>query len=223
MSPLWFWAVRVRGPETASIWLWLAGMTAAAFVGGRLYSHSLLLMVPPLAVLGGVGADRWLEKPSVRRKPILVLVSFEALSFFLAACLVNPSVGSFWRASPNYAAAAEFVERSTKNDEPVFVWGWFTALYVESDRCPATRFVYTHVLSGADADHPTWHNVPEAWPMLLDDLRASRPRYVLDTSPGAYGFTSFPPERYPPLWSFLQENYEVDRTIEGVRIFRRTR
>ena len=48
------------------------------------------------------------------------------------------------------------------------------------------------------------------------------PPFILDTSPGDYNFQPYPMERYPQLWEFVQRRYALDRTVEGVRIYRRT-
>ncbi len=111
----------------------------------------------------------------------------------------------------------------TRPDDRLFVWGWFPALYVDADRCPASRFVYTHLLTGARSQSGATtrgHLVPEAWPMLMDDLTHARPAYILDTSPGRYDYP-FPPENYPPLARLLSSAYVLDADIEGIRIFKR--
>jgi hypothetical protein len=93
---------------------------------------------------------------------------------------------------------------------------------VDADRCPASRFVYTHLLSGARSQKGATtrgHLVPEAWPMLLDDLQRARPAYILDTSPGRYDYP-FPPEQYPALAQLLASDYRLETEIEGIRVFR---
>jgi hypothetical protein len=94
---------------------------------------------------------------------------------------------------------------------------------VDANRCPASRFVYTHLLTGARSQSGATtrgHLVPEAWPMLMDDLQRARPAYILDTSPGHYDYP-YPPEQYPPLARFLSSGYTLDAELEGIRIFRR--
>ena len=77
------------------------------------------------------------------------------------------------------------------------------------------------MLSGANATGAERnHNVPEGWAMLMADLAAAPPAYVLDTSPGDYNY-GFPPEGYPQLWDFLAARYQVETTVAGVRMFRR--
>ena len=65
MSPLLFLGRRVRWRGGALVvWLWLAAMTGAALIGGRMYGHYFLLTVPPLSVLAGVGGAEWLTAAS---------------------------------------------------------------------------------------------------------------------------------------------------------------
>jgi 4-amino-4-deoxy-L-arabinose transferase-like glycosyltransferase len=227
VSPLVLLAMWARQVVTAPLWWWLAGMTGAALMGGRMYGHYFLLMVPALAALGGIGADLWLGEPSpvaTRRKRLLTAVTtVGAIGFLLSACLVEPATGAFWSPRPDYLQAADYVKRTTRPDDRVFVWGWFPPLYVMADRCPSTRFVYTHVLSGGQTQGSASkaHNVTEGWEMLMSDLGREPPSYIMDTSAGEYGFEAFPIQNFSRLWSFVQSGYEVDTEIAGVRIYKR--
>ena len=225
MSPLLFLGRRVpwRG-EAQVVWLWLAAMTGAALIGGRMYGHYFLLTVPPLAVVAGTGGVAWLATASRgERRGLAALVATMACGFTTAAWLFRGATDSWLTLKPDYRAAAAYVRARTQPDDQLFVWGWFPALYVDADRCPASRFVYTHLLTGARAQSGATtrgHLVPEAWPMLMDDLQRTRPAYILDTSPGGYDYP-FPPERYPPLAGLLSSAYTLDTQIAGVRVFKR--
>jgi hypothetical protein len=225
MSPLLFLARRIRpSGEARMLWLWLVAMTGATLVGGRMYGHYFILTIPPLAVLGGAGGVAWLASASVTKRRLLAaLVVLMAIGFSDAAWLFRGATDSWVRVSPDYRRAADYVRARTTPDDRVFVWGWFPALYVAADRVPASRFVYTHLLTGARATSGAAtraHLVPEAWPMLLDDLARERPVYILDTSPGRYDYP-FPPEAYPALASLLASDYRLEDEIEGVRLWRR--
>jgi len=225
MSPLLFLGRRVRWRGGALVvWLWLVAMTGAALIGGRMYGHYFLLTVPPLAVLAGVGGTEWLTAASTgERRRLAALVAAMASSFLVAAWLFRGATDSWLGLSPDYRLASAYVRARTQPDDRLFVWGWFPALYVDADRCPASRFVYTHLLSGARAQSGATtrgHLVPEAWPMLLEDLARTRPAYILDTSPGRYDYP-FPPEQYPALARLLASAYQLETEIAGVRLFRR--
>ncbi len=225
MSPLLFLGRRVpwRG-DALVVWLWLGAMTGAALIGGRMYGHYFLLTVPPLSVLAGVGGAEWLTaaSPGARRR-LTALVATMAFGFLGAACLFRGATDSWIKLSPDYRKVSAYVRARTQPDDRLFVWGWFPALYVDADRVPASRFVYTHLLSGARSQSGATtrgHLVPEAWPMLMEDLARTRPAYILDTSPGRYDYP-FPPEQYPALAQLLSSSYQLETEIEGVRVFRR--
>jgi hypothetical protein len=222
LSPLVYLAYRGRGRAQSALYWWLAGNVCAGLVGGRMYGHYFLLFVPALSTLAGIGAARWLDDTRRReRRWIIGLVAAMAAGFFLVATMFEGATGSAFTPSPDYREASDYARSHTTERDRVFVWGWFPALYVAADRCPSTRFVYTHVLSGASTvGGERNHNVPEAWDMLLADLEAAPPAYILDTSPGDYNYP-FPPERYPRLWDFMVTRYQAETTIAGVRMFRR--
>ena len=225
MSPLLFLGRRIRWRGDARVvWLWLLAMTGAALIGGRMYGHYFLLAVPPLAVLAGVGGTAWLTAASTgERRRLAALVSTMACGFLVAAWLFRGATDSWLALDPDYRQASAYVRARTQPADRVFVWGWFPALYVDADRCPASRFVYTHLLSGARSQSGATtrgHLVPEAWPMLLADLERAPPVYILDTSPGRYDYP-FPPEHYPPLAALLSSAYDLETEIAGVRVFKR--
>jgi hypothetical protein len=64
--------------------------------------------------------------------------------------------------------------------------------------------------------------VPRGWDMLLDDLRRRRPRLILDTSTGDYGFSNAQLDRYPALAEYVHAHYREDATVAGVRVYTRT-
>jgi hypothetical protein len=224
LAPLVVPAVaRAREARLLPIWLWLASAFGAALIGGRMYGHYFLMTLPAWSVLGGIGADRWLEARPGDARRLGGAVAFVAVGFFVYACVFEAATESFWRPSPNYVEAADWVRARSTADERIFVWGWFPPLYVRADRCPSTRFVYTHVLAGAAASgaEARGHSVPEGWQMLARDLEADPPRFVLDTSHGDYSFTQNAMERFPLLRQFVASRYQLAAEVAGVRIYQR--
>jgi hypothetical protein len=222
MSPLLYLAVRGRDAAQSALYWWLAGNLCASLVGGRMYGHYFLLFVPALATLAGIGAARWYDGAHDReRRWFIRLVAAMAIAFCIVAALFEGATGNLLTPSPDYRDASQYVRSHTAPSDRIFVWGWFPALYVGADRCPSTRFVYTHILSGASATGAERnHNVPLGWDMLMRDLEAAPPAYILDTSPGDYNYP-FPPEGYDRLWTFIAPRYRVETTVAGVRMFRR--
>lgn len=222
LSPMIYLAYRGRGRAQSALYWWLAGNVCAGLVGGRMYGHYFLLFVPALAALAGIGAARWQGgAPRRERRWLIGLVAAIAIGFTGVATMFEGATGSAFTPSPDYREASAYVRARTAPGDQIFVWGWFPALYQAADRCPSTRFVYTHILSGANtAGAERNHNVPEAWDLLMHDLEAAPPAYILDTSPGDYNF-AFPPEHYPRLWDFMTARYRPETTVAGVRMFRR--
>jgi 4-amino-4-deoxy-L-arabinose transferase-like glycosyltransferase len=233
MSPVVFLAAFARRRALWPVRLWLVGMVAAGFVGGRMYGHYFLLAVPALCVLAGVGAARWWPPaydtvivPGRRlqlRHALIAVTALLAVGQFVGALAYEGATDSLWSPRPDYRQAGAYLRRVTTPAERVFVWGWFPALYLAGDRCPSTRFVYAHHLAGytASISGHRGHSVPEGWLQLMDDLRRSPPAYVLDTSHGAYQFEYAPIESYLALWTFVSQSYAFEAEIAGVRFYRR--
>lgn len=222
VGPLIYLAYHGRDRAQSMLTWWLIGNVCASLVGGRMYGHYFLLFVPALATLAGIGAARRFDRGHRReRRWLIALVAAMAAAFFVVATMFEGATGSAFSPSPDYREASAYVKARTSASDQLFVWGWFPPLYVAADRCPSTRFVYTHILSGANATGAERnHNVPEAWDMLMHDLEAAPPAYILDTSPGDYNYR-FPPEHYPRLWELIATRYQAEATIAGVRMFRR--
>jgi hypothetical protein len=217
VSPLIFLAWRARVREAAPIWWWLGAMLGASLIGGRMYGHYFLMMLPALSVLAGVGAADGLPRP------LLWVSGGLAFSFLVYACLYEAATGSFWSPKPDYRRAGAYVQAHTRPDERIFVWGWFPPLYQAADRCPSTRFVYTHVLSGSASSggEARGHTVPEGWDMLMHDLDAAPPPYLLDTSHGDYSYQYAALEQFPRLWDWVRARYDLETELAGVRIYKR--
>jgi hypothetical protein len=93
----------------------------------------------------------------------------------------------------------------------------------------ATRFLSNEFLTGRL--YGTRHRLPtatpesagaaavsELWPVLLQDLRAERPRVIIDDAPDKSRFTL---DRYPVLSTYVQENYEPCRLMDGLCVYLR--
>ncbi len=138
------------------------------------------------------------------------------------------------RPDPDFRPAAEYVRRNTDPEDRLFVWGWFTPLYVHCERKPGTRFVYAQVFVNYRPEYlarekfrwiadtaVTWVEIPEAWDMLEEDFRLHPPEVLLDTSPGNYNkFGNFPIADFPRLDAIVRDKYRHEATVSGVGIYR---
>jgi hypothetical protein len=131
---------------------------------------------------------------------------------------------------PDFRPATEYIKKHTDPQDEIFVWGWFTPIYVYSERAPSTRFVFTSMHTGyrkgndpdeKDRADLAWLFVPEAWPMLEADLNGDPPELIVDTSPGDYhDFGRYPLMDFPILRSFVDKNCRLEKSIAGTDIYR---
>jgi hypothetical protein len=200
------------------------------FIGGHYFSHYFVQAIPALVLLatealaspaaqpdGGRGA-RFLRR--ARAYIVINVVLFSAINtFHYSRMQVDP---------PN-PALARFIQQNTTPDDSLFLWTWRRNVLFEVHRVFATRFLSNEFLTGRL--YGTRHRLPtatpesagaaevsELWPVLLGDLRAERPRVIIDDAPGESRFTL---DRYPALYTYVQENYEPCRLMDGLCVYLR--
>ncbi len=125
--------------------------------------------------------------------------------------------------------AAQYIRANTAPAAPLLVWGHASDIYLSADRKPATRFVYPLALfTPGYADSALVQ-------VFLNDLRASAPPLILDTTPNAKGGEALTPSltawnpkwRYPEtgvawwtmtpamraVYDYVKANYTASRVI----------
>lgn len=234
-----FWilvALRVRKWQRLTfaekaLWGWLLVSLAIVILPGRFNPHYAIQAFAPLVLLSGLEFKQRLEQASERKHRRFVgwsigLLTTLTLVFGTIALWWEPFAPSFFsRAEPQYLAVARYVRESTAPTDRVFVWGAYTPIYVMSDRLPATRFVAFKRGCGRSVEHPfddCWDSGPEMWPLLERDLEANAPALIIDTAPANLGdFAPYPIRQFPLLRELLERHYTLDRTVNGVEIYRR--
>ncbi len=215
--------------------LWLAASAAASMIGNRMYGHYFIQILPPLSLTAALFAGKFFDETGPPRRKywkaaILALTVIPGI-VFLGMAISFEAVTDTWGAiKPDFRPATEYIKEHTDPEDKIFVWGWFTPVYVYSERTPATRFVFTTMHTGyKKGDDPnekdradiSWLYVPESWPMLEQDLRRNRPELIVDTSPGDYhNFGRYPIRDYPVLQSFVDQNCRLEKSIAGMDIYR---
>lgn len=203
--------------------LYLVVSLIATIPGGRFFPHYFLQVFPPLCILAGlelVECSKFL-KYFTGIWVLLLLIKTPLIPLEMQIKdqgdygEVNKIVGEFIR------------EHSTPQDR-IFIWGWSQGIYYYSHRDPAARFISTDFLTGRspsqdDSIHPdTSANItPGSWNMLFDDFQKHRPAYIIDTSPGNHhGYSLYPIIKFPKLYDFIQKNYELEKSIAGMDLYR---
>ena len=211
--------------------LWFLGFSVLPFfIGGHYFAHYFVQAIPALVLL----ATEALASPAARPDGGRGTRFFRCARAYVAINVVLFSaVNTFYYSqvqpdAPN-PALARFIQQYTTPDDSLFLWTWRRNVLFEVHRVYATRFLSNEFLTGRL--YGTAHRLPtatpesvgtaavaELWPVLLRDLRAERPRVIIDDAPGQSRFTL---DRYPALSMFVQENYEPCRLMDGLCVYLR--
>jgi hypothetical protein len=200
--------------------LWLQALLGLAigFSTLRFWQQYFLPPVPWLALLIGLGLEHGLgrnpHQPRVERTswaPLLALtlglggfsvVMMEQLLYGLAREREN---GSFVDARPERLCTE--IDRFAPAGEPLYIWGFDAEYYITCQRHPASRYVYSTLISGSVP--PDW-GIHLEWSArgsidaLLDDLEATQPPLILDSPQRVHGVSMTQIEL---LNQFLHESY----------------
>jgi 4-amino-4-deoxy-L-arabinose transferase-like glycosyltransferase len=222
-------------PFSLFIVLWFISGTLVTFLGKRMFGHYFIQIIPSLALMASLFVGKLLDEYSMRSRKIwrrvsVALTLVPGIVFTGMAISFDASTDTWGEIKPDFRPAAEYIKSHTRPENKIFVWGWFTPLYVYSERTPATRFVNTHIHTGylkgndpneADRADIAWQVVPEAWPMLENDLNHNLPELIVDTSPGNYhDYGRYPIKNYPIMRAFIDRNCRFEKNIAGVDIYR---
>jgi hypothetical protein len=207
---------------------WLGAMTLATSVGGRFFPHYYLMMLPPVVLLAVRGFD------ATRRGRLARSLAGVFTGVAVALSIVRPEVteyGHHYIEAQRHVGA--WIRDHSRPDDRVFVWGNSSLIYFVADRVMATRFAFCNYHTGKMWGTPYFERespgapelvVHEAWPELLADLAASRPRYIVDGGAGHIGnFDLDPITDFPDLAAVVSRDYQLAATIDGVPIYSRTR
>lgn len=218
---------RTVPPEPVVIVLWFIVDYLTLFTGWRFPGHYHLMVLPSLAILGGIAFTQFLTQlmraePSKIRRIRYILVSaavVPALGFLVMAFIIRKDTVSFM-------PITDYITTHTQPEDRIFVWGSAPHIYSFSGRRMATRFASGSHLLGMyasrphkDIDESKWI-VPGSWAMLDSDLMANQPELIIDMSPISSNWDVHPISRYPILQDYL-ETYRLEKTIQGAHIYRR--
>ncbi len=197
-----------RAPLLARLWLLTAALGVAG--GGNFHAHYYIQLVPPLAVLAGLGAERALE----RRAAVPALLGLAALAVSLLATgqLLTRSSDertlAVFPADPHLlhdGAVARYVRAHSRPGQRVLVVWAAANVYYLADRPPAIPYLWYRNIQ----------TLPAALPAARAALSGPRPPVlvVVENDPGgidAAGRTA----------ALLRRRYRPAARVEGVPILR---
>jgi 4-amino-4-deoxy-L-arabinose transferase-like glycosyltransferase len=229
MAVLWIAAVaaaarwRSSRAETRLMAVWLAVAMAGSLAGGHLSWHYFIQAMGPLAVLAAVAFTRF-RLPRVVAVAAVAGIVAPAAAWWAFDLTADPLTYDFSPPVPDHRAVAAYIAAHTSPDDRVFVWGDWTALYVESDRAMASRFpgFLRGFARGTDIPPLNWDTAPDVWPLLEADLRAHPPALIVDTAPADWSdFAKYPMSDYPALEGIVTSGYHRVATVDGVVVYAR--
>jgi hypothetical protein len=231
-------AWRMRDPRLRFAGLALGGLLVAIYVvlaPQREFMHYLQLTITPLALATGVAVgivlgetatrERWRRLPWLNASLVLaVLFLILTMGWQLRAFVHDPGVplGAFTktRGRLSQSAAAETLQRISRPDDLVAVWGWMPQILVEANRAHATREAHTALMIYGFASRDFYRD------RYLSDLRQIPPPFFLDmVGPGNFAFENRHEnghESLPLLREFIIAHYSLVADVSGTRLYART-
>ncbi|MBI2007418.1 MAG: glycosyltransferase family 39 protein [Candidatus Blackburnbacteria bacterium] len=198
--------------------LWFTFALFASLLSGRPYSHYIIQVLPPLALLLSIlvfGREKYRFLPvSFLFFFVFSLVFYKFYYYPVFAYYGNflAFVGGqktkmeyfdyFDKRMPMiYQLAQALSSRTTKNDR-IFIWGTAPEVYALSRRLPAARYITSFHIKDFNGEQET-----------ADSLLEKKPKYIIvfknETA------------RFPQLASLLQKNYIYLETIGMAEIWKR--
>jgi hypothetical protein len=230
----------LRQPAANAVRLWLLLSLGAALVGGRLYGHYFIQLLPPLVALasGPLAALAEGAAWSRGRRVVTGLAAagllLPALGFAIAGHGRIAS-GALDALRPPLAAVTDAVRARTRPGDRVFVWGYWPQLYfplAQAGRLPATRFVFPQTLAGYVPGRPLGavpgrpardFVVALHWAQFLADMERHPAEWIVDTAPAAVHFWErYPMASSPALAALVESHYRREAVVDGVVLYRRT-
>ena len=228
-----------RQPAAIAVDLWLLLSLGGVLLGGRLYGHYFIQVLPPLVVLasGPLAALRG-EVAAGTRSRLLAGLAAAGLLLPVAGFAVAGHARIARRAldalRPPLAAVTQAVRARTRPGDRVFVWGYWPQLYyplAQAGRLPATRFVFPQTLAGYVPGRPGGavpgrgagdFVVAAHWEQFLADMERHPAELIVDTAPAAVHFWErYPLKSAPVLSALVESRYRREAVVEGVVLYRR--
>jgi hypothetical protein len=190
--------------------LWISIWLVYVVAQGDFLAHYAVAIVAPLMILGGLGFGAIVDAASPQTSKF-------AYGVLVASLLIPVLLVARSEPGPNQARqvpdAALAVVAATGADATLFVWGNEPLLYLESNRKPASRYVYLRPLTT-----PGYSDAAQA-AALLADWERHPPGVIVDASIHPGGVQAYPllqpwsfggtplPDALDPVRDFVRTNY----------------
>ena len=146
------WLRRHRSPdrvESACI-AWILLSLASFIYEDRVFMHYLILVAPAMIVIGApafVRLTRLLRSPRAMPRRVAVVAQGSAVAMLAVAMLWGaqwPGTGAAIPADwhKDEVAVSVWIRANTPASATVFVWGDHPEIYIDSDRTPASRYIF---------------------------------------------------------------------------------
>jgi 4-amino-4-deoxy-L-arabinose transferase-like glycosyltransferase len=213
--------------------LWGAVSLSSVMISGRFFGHYFIPVLPALSLLAAEGVEllaRRMRDPIHRRGArvtvvilgLLFSVGFARAHHRTVILAYETMTGARTRWSEQWGmterqheaeAIAEYLRGRIGEGEPLYIWGYAHDVYWRTGCRPASRYLAPYYIDGRfpdaeakaiESNEPPWR---EARDNLIEDLRRSRPRLILDV----YGSIKQLP--HPKIVDFINENYREGENI----------
>lgn len=227
---------------------WALSSWIGTLLSGRDFGHYFIQVLPGVAIVSALALDnavdwtraflRRLQADGERLRRHARYLWARVVLIVLLVGLVAPAGNAVWRFVGLFDREKPLLTLSVvpgrSEDElvaairelalphtPIFIWGWYTELYVLTDRDPASQYTTANLLTGMIP----WQNldpetdtsfaiIPGARETLMRQLSKRRPTVIIDTSPGNFRFYGkYPLTSFLALSDFVRREYALAREV----------
>lgn len=143
----------------------------------------------------------------------------------MSAAAAPTDVEGFARFDPDNII--DYIKQNTSPDSKIFVWGFKPHYYVQANRLPASRYIYCVQVAGLIPWEEAYSKpVPGSLDILVSDLESTMPALIIDTSTNRCSgevFQNYPLTDFHALYKFINNNYKLDRYVDGCAVYKLTR
>ena len=196
---------------TLALWL-IISLALAGFRGGG-FPHYPLIAIPPLALIGGIeislNYQSWQIKSSKKQAQLgaglmtaLIVINFLWRNYDLYRQFIPDKPGqetTYQSSKEQQNTLFDYIKSHTTPDDLIYVWSINMQLYYYADRMPPIDILWPSYVSATGPPERIFN--PRTKYIVVDDVKIfSRPQWLLNG---------------------LEQNYRLEKVINGMEIYRR--